>query len=326
MIRSLYLENGGQVDEDVGVDMMRKIVDSKNDGLLWVDISEESAEAETLLRDVFHAHPLAIEDCFNGRVDTPKVDDYRDYLFIVVQSIRWERFRKEMGLTEIDLFLGSNYVVSSHVSDVPEIEELFNKACMNEHLVNRGADMLAQSIIDTLVDHLLPSVEGIDEELDELEERVIDKPDRSVLPQVLMLRRQTMRLRRSILPLRDVINRLSRGEFSKLIHDDTLIFYRDVYDHTVRIEEILDTTRDVAESVLATYLSAVNNRMNEVMKTLSVVTAIFLPLTLIASIFGTNLDYSSVGVTLTHGFAWMLAGMVGIATAMILFFRHRGWF
>jgi magnesium transporter len=325
MIRAVYFEDGGKVDENIGVELMRKVVASRN-GLLWVDIDEATPEAEDLLRNVFHAHPLAIEDCFNGRVDTPKVDDYLEYLFIVAQSIRWERFKKDMELTEINIFLGPNYVVSSHIRAVAEIDELFAKACKNEHLLNRGSDMLAQSIIDVLVDDLLPSVEGIDEELDEIAERVIDKPDRKILPQVLLLRRQTMRLRRSILPLRDVINRLSRGEFPRLIRDDTLIFYRDIYDHTVRIEEILDTTRDVAESVLATYLSAVNNRMNEVMKTLSVVTAIFLPLTLIASIFGTNLDYSSLGISLDHGFVWMLAGMVAISAGMILFFRHRDWF
>ncbi len=295
-------------------------------GLLWVDINEDTEEARHLLRDVFHAHFLAIDDCFNGRVDTPKVDDFGDHLFIVAQSIRYDRDRASLDLTEIDLFLGQNYVVSSHIIPVPELNDHFDKACLNEHLVNRGADMLAQSILDALVDNLLPAVEGIDEELDAIEERIIDKPDRKVLPLVLQLRRHTMRLRRSILPQRDVVNRLSRGEFGKVIRQETLIFYRDVYDHTVRIEEILESIRDVADSVLSTYLSAVNNQMNEVMKTLSVVTAIFLPLTLIASIFGTNLDYSSVGVDLAHGFVWMLVAMIALAGGMIFYFRRHGWF
>ncbi|MGE0058972.1 MAG: magnesium/cobalt transporter CorA [Dehalococcoidia bacterium] len=295
-------------------------------GLLWVDINEDTEEARHLLRDVFHAHFLAIDDCFNGRVDTPKVDDFGDYLFIVAQSIRYDRGASNLELTEVDLFLGPNWVVSSHVVPVPELNDHFDKACLNEHLVNRGADMLAQSILDALVDNLLPAVEGIDEELDAMEERIIDRPDRQVLPQVLQLRRHTMRLRRSILPQRDVVNRLSRGEYPRLIRRDSLIFYRDIYDHTVRIEEILESIRDVADSVLSTYLSAVNNRMNEVMKTLSVVTAIFLPLTLIASIFGTNLDYSSVGVESTHGFIWMILAMVVLAGGMILYFRYRDWF
>jgi magnesium transporter len=276
--------------------------------------------------DTFGFHPLAIEDCFNGRVETPKVDDYESYLFIVAQSIGYEQQDRQLEISEVDIFLGKNYVVTSHVAPSPEVEELFAKACKNEHLVNRGADMLTQAVIDALVDHILPAVESIDEELNSIEEQVVDKPDRDVLPNVLAMRRLTMRLRRSILPQRDVVNRLSRGEFPNLISARTLIFYRDIYDHAVRIEEILESTRDVADSALSTYLSAVNNRMNEVMKTLSVVTAIFLPLTLIASIFGTNLDYATLGITFNHGFAWMLGSMVIVAAAMIFYFRRRGWF
>lgn len=325
LIRSLYIEDGGEAREDIDQEVMREAVRS-GAGILWVDINEDTEEARHLLRDVFHAHFLAVDDCFNGRVDTPKVDDYGEYLFIVAQSIKYNRAEGKLEITEIDLFLGHNYVVTSHVVPVPELNDFFDKACLNEHLVNRGADMLAQAIIDALVDNLLPAVEGIDEELDALEERIIDKPRREVLPEVLQQRRHTMRLRRSILPQRDVVNRLSRGEFPNLIRPDTLIFYRDVYDHTVRIEEILESIRDVADSVLSTYLSAVNNQMNEVMKTLSVVTAIFLPLTLIASIFGTNLDYSSLGLEVEHGFLWMLVAMSALAGGMIYYFRHHGWF
>jgi magnesium transporter len=325
MIRSLYLENGGEVREDLSHDEMAKVV-SSGKGLLWVDINQDEPDAHVLLHEVFHAHPLAIEDCFNQRVDTPKVDDYEDYLFIVSQGITYDRREQALNMVEIDMFLGPNYVVTSHIVPVTELEAHFDRACANEHLVNRGADMLAQTILDALIDHLLPSVEELDEELDQMEEQVLNRPTREILPKVLLMRRLTLRLRRSILPQRDVVNRLSRGEFPNLIRRDTLIFYRDIYDHTVRIEEILDSIRDIADSVLSTYLSAVNNRMNEVMKTLSVVTAIFLPLTLIASIFGTNLDYSTLGVEATHGFVWMLVSMVLISGAMIGFFRFRGWF
>lgn len=325
MIRSLYLDRAHGFAQGLPMEEMTDAVGSGG-GLLWVDISEDSEDARRLLRETFNAHHLAIEDCFNGRVDTPKVDDYDDHLFIVSQSIDYDSTEKQLNITEIDIFLGPNYVVTSHIRPVLEIDELFDRACTNEHLINRGSDMLAQAVIDVLVDRLLPSVEQLDEALDGMEERVLERPDRELLPQVLLMRRLTMRLRRSILPQRDVVNRLSRGEFPKLIRQETLIFYRDIYDHTVRIEEVLESIRDVADSVLNTYLSAVNNRMNEVMKTLSVVTAIFLPLTLIASIFGTNLDYSSLGLTLEHGFVWMLLSMVVVAGGMVLYFRRRGWF
>jgi magnesium transporter len=325
VIRSLYVENGNVLRQDLSDDEIAACARTGK-GLLWVDIGDDSQQARSLLQDAFNAHPLAIEDCFNGRVDTPKVDDYEDYLFIVSQSITYNQPAHMLDIIEIDMFLGRNYVVTSHLGPVEELEAHFDRACANEHLTNRGADMLAQTILDALIDRLLPSVEELDEELDRMEEQVLNRPTREVLPRVLLMRRLTLRLRRSILPQRDVVNRLSRGEFPNLIRREALIFFRDIYDHTVRIEEILDSIRDIADSVLSTYLSAVNNRMNEVMKTLSVVTAIFLPLTLIASIFGTNLDYSTLGVEATHGFLWMLVSMIVITVGMIGFFRHRGWF
>lgn len=325
MIRSLVYEGGHEPRSATGIAACKEAA-AKGTGLLWIDIDEDAPEVRAMLRDVFGAHDLAIDDCFNGRIDTPKVDEYPDHLFIVSQSIHYLSEDKRLLLTEIDLFLGSNYVITSHVGPVPEIQELFDRAAGNGYILSRGADMLAQAVLDALVDRLLPTVEQIDEELDTMEERVLGKPDPEVLPMVLLLRRHSMRLRRSILPQRDVVNRLSRGEYPELIRSNALMFFRDVYDHTVRIEEILESIRDVADSVLNTYLSAVNNRMNEVMKTLSVVTAIFLPLTLIASVYGTNLDYSSAGLRYEHGFLLMLASMLALAGLLILYFRRRGWF
>jgi magnesium transporter len=173
---------------------------------------------------------------------------------------------------------------------------------------------------------VLPAVEAMDEKLDDLERAILERPDPEHLADVLLLKRNTLRLRRSVLPQRDLVNRLSRGEFPKLISHEALIFYRDVYDHVVRIESMLDGLRDLADSALNSYLSAVNNRMNEIMKALSVVAVVFLPLTLIASIYGTNLDFSSIGLTFKYGFELMIVAMLLIAGAMILYFRRRGWF
>jgi magnesium transporter len=192
-------------------------------------------------------------------------------------------------------------------------------------MLSRGADFLAHTILDSLVDLLLPAVEEMDETLDALESLILAEPDKQHLSQVLLLKRNTLRLRRTILPLRDVVNRLSRGEF-ELIHREALIFFRDIYDHIVRVEEMLEGLRDLADSALSSYLSAVNNRMNEVMKALSVVAVIFLPLTLIASIYGTNLDYSVFGLRFEHGFLVMLALMAVVALGLMTYFRYRGWF
>lgn len=304
---------------------MRNVIESKN-GVLWVDLAPED-DALPVLQDAFHFHPLAIEDATNNRTETPKVDDYTDYLFIVAQSVVYGGGADDrLDITEVDLFLGRNYVVTIRKRHVLAVDELFKRACDNHHMLMRGADFLAHTILDSLVDLILPAVEDMDEHIDALEQRILDKPDKKLLPEVLLLKRNTLRLRRSILPQRDMVNRLSRGEFGGLISSEALIFYRDVYDHIVRVEEMLEGLRDLADSALSSYLSATNNRMNEVMKAMSVVAVIFLPLTLIASIYGTNLDLSPFGLHSDQGFLIMLGSMFLVSGVNIYLFKRRGWF
>jgi magnesium transporter len=294
-------------------------------GLLWVDLGPDD-DSHEVLQEVFGFHPLAVEDATNARIETPKVDDYGSYLFIVAQSVSYGVLGSQLAIAEVDLFLGPNYVVTTRKRAVPAVDELFKRACDNRHVMSRGADFLAHTILDSLVDLLLPAVEEMDETIDALEQRILERPDKALLPEVLLLKRNTLRLRRSILPQRDMVNRLSRGEFGALISNDALIFYRDVYDHIVRVEEMLEGLRDLADSALNSYLSATNNRMNEVMKAMSVVAVIFLPLTLIASIYGTNLDLSPLGLHFRHGFLLMIAAMILVSGVSIYFFRKRGWF
>jgi magnesium transporter len=325
MIRAHFLNQSGQVDRIDNLGSLPDLLAVKG-GVVWVDIAGDGGNERHLLSQTFHVHQLAIDDCFNGRVDTPKIDDYGSYLFIVAQSIAFYSRFERLELVEVDLFLGQNYLVTVRTKPAPTVDELFDRCSETPHIMNRGADFLAHTVIDGLVDLLLPAVEEMDELLDSLEQRILERPDKQLLTEVLLLKRNTLRLRRSILPQRDMVNRLSRGEFGDLIGREALIFYRDIYDHIVRVEEMLDGLRDLADSALSSYLSAVNNRMNEIMKAMSVVAVIFLPLTLIASIFGTNLDYSAFGATFEGGFYLMLAVMLAISIAMVAYFRRRGWF
>jgi magnesium transporter len=326
VIRLLFRSADGQVDADTEVADLPELL-RRSDGVVWADLSQPDEREQKLLGDVFGFHPLAIEDALNQRLDTPKIDDYGDYLFIVAQSVAYHARSERLQLSEVDIFLGRSYVVSVHEQPVPSIDELFERAAQNAHLTSRGADFLAHTILDGLVDRLLPAVEEMDETLDDLEQRILLRPQPAQLQEVLLLKRNTLRLRRSILPQRDLVNRLSRGEFGDLIDREALMFYRDVYDHIVRVEEMLEGLRDLADSALSSYLSAVNNRMNEVMKAMSVVAVIFLPLTLIASIYGTNLDFTPWGLPgIDGGFALMLASMVAVAAGLISYFRSRGWF
>ncbi|HLF80077.1 MAG TPA: magnesium/cobalt transporter CorA [Dehalococcoidia bacterium] len=322
-MRSVYLD-GEIIRLDPSNEDVRDAIASKT-GVLWVDLAPGD-DPQPVLERLFAFHPLAIEDAINSRVETPKVDDYGNYLFIVAQSVAYGGIGERLDIAEVDVFLGPNYVVTTRKRTVGAIDELFNRACENQHILIRGADFLTHTILDSLVDLILPAVEEMDETIDALEQRILERPDKALLPEVLLLKRNTLRLRRSILPQRDMVNRLSRGEFGQLIGSDALIFYRDVYDHIVRVEEMLEGLRDLADSALNTYLSATNNRMNEVMKAMSVVAVIFLPLTLIASIYGTNLDLSPLGVEFKHGFLLMLGSMVAISAVSIYLFHKRGWF
>jgi magnesium transporter len=325
MTRSLYRSASKDVSAGLSPEEMRNAIASGK-GILWVDVDDSDATSMHLLRDVFRFHPLAIEDCFNDRVDTAKIDDYGSYLFIVSQSVGYAPRSAQLVLTELNLFLGTNYLVSVHQAPLPSLDELFERCQRDHHLLARGADFLTHTLLDGLVDELLPAVELMDEELNELQRRILERPQQPQLTEVLLFKRNTLRLRRSITAQRDIANRLSRAEFRTLIRPEADIFYRDIYDHVVRVEQMLDGLRDLADGALTSYLSAANNRMQEVMKALTVVAVIFLPLTLIASIFGTNLDYSPFGLTLDAGFFLMLASMLLITVAMVAYFRHRGWF
>ena len=325
MIRALHRTDAGELRLALGLPDVRDALASDR-GLLWVDLDTADPDGRALLESDFCFHRLAVDDCYNGHLDTPKIDDYDTYLFIQAQSIDYSTDANRLNLIEIGLFLGPHYIVTVHEFPIDPVDQLLERAQQNAPFLAHGADFLAQAILDVMVDEVLPAVEAMDEKLDDLERAILESPQRESLADVLLLKRNTLRLRRSVLPQRDLVNRLSRGEFPKLISHEALIFYRDVYDHVVRIESMLDGLRDLADSALNSYLSAVNNRMNEIMKALSVVAVIFLPLTLIASIFGTNLDYSPFGLTLQSGFFVMLASMLLIAGAMILYFRRRGWF
>jgi magnesium transporter len=321
-----YVAPGEATRRDLSDEDVRKIV-AAGEGVLWYRLTEDDETSRHVLSDVFGFHPLAIDDCFNGRVDTPKIDDYGSYLFVVAQSVQFTQTDHVLSLNELDVFLGKNYVVTVQAKqEMPLVDKLFEEAQANPHLIARGADFLAHTIIDVMVDQLLPAVEEMDEALDRLEQMILDRPGKRHLTSVLRLKRETLLLRRSILPQRDIVNRLSRGEYPSLIRSEALIFYRDIYDHIVRVESLLEGLRDLADGSLSSYLSAVNNRMNEVMKAMSVVAVIFLPLNLLASLYGTNLDYSPFGLTLGFGFFVLIAFMICVATTMIVYFRRRGWF
>jgi magnesium transporter len=259
-------------------------------------------------------------------VDAAKIDDYESYLFLVVQALTHYQPYAELEAVEVDFYLGSNYVVSCHQQPVPAIE-LFREHCLrDDNVLNHTADWVLHGLLDALVDEYLPIVDAVDDTIDDLETQILHRAETTQLHQLLLIKRNALRLRRATIPQRDIMNRLSRGEFSALIRPEMGIYFRDIYDHLVRIEYLVDALRDLADGALQTYLSVVSNRLNEVMKLLTAAATIFLPLTLISGVYGMNFEENQFpSFSAPWGFAAVVGSMLAIAIGLLVFFRLRRW-
>ena len=293
-------------------------------GVVWVDFQEASTAELILLSDIFHFHPLTIEDATNEVVDPPKVDDYGEYLFVIAQAMQFAGDSEGLITTELNIYLGVNYVVTVHQRPLPFVDAVRSDCERGMHHTCQGPDWLMHALLDMMVDRLLPVVEAMDKEIEELEDKALVEGARDVLERVSSLKRQTLRMRWLVAPQRDVMSRLGRGDFSGLIREETLMYYRDIHDHLMRLDTMIDGLRDLGESVIAIHLSTQNNRMNEIMKTLSIVGSIFLPLTLVASVFGTNFD-STYMPSGWLGFGLMCGSFLVSSGAMLVTFKRRRW-
>jgi magnesium transporter len=286
----------------------------------WFDVTGQH-DGLSQLAQRFSLHPLAVEDCYSPHIHVPKIDDFGAHLFIVVQALI--PGSTDEVFEEIDVFLGPNFVITYSDRSLPEIED--THASLRKGVAARpGADGVFHSIFDRAVDSLLPAINGLSDKIDLLQEAVVMEPGAESHTAILEMRAHAGRLRRVLSPQMDVAMRLSRGEHA-VVQQANQIYFRDVYDHLARVDLALEAVREDADVALSTFLSAINNRMNDVMKVLSVVSALALPSVVIAGIFGTNFD-NVPGLHSNWGFTVMIASMLGIGGAMALYFRRRGWF
>ncbi len=319
---AFYLDPDGNVRRDLSEDEIRTAFQSKQ-GLLWVDICENTEEDGKYMERAFNFHHLAIEDCLSKAIHPPKIDDSGEYLFIIVHGINHVTESDIVETAELALFLGRHFVVSSHDIPLFSVASVARLVEADGRPLKRGADFLAHTILDALIDNVLPTIDKMSDVADAIEEEVIRSPQQSTLEAILKLKRSVLRLRRVMSPQREILNRLSRREFP-FIGDEALIFYRDVYDHIVRIEDLGQTLRERADNALATHLSSVANRQNETMRVLSTVATIFLPLALVAGIYGMNFAYMP-----ELGWHWgyfAVLGFVGAAiVSVVSWFWARKW-
>ncbi len=294
------------------------------DNLIWVDMEAPNKEDEKVLSDIFHFHPLTIEDAVVTR-NLPKVEAFPGYLFFIVHGVKTETNPANFVTKELDGYLGKNFVVTFHHENFRSIDKVKQQVRSSAFVCGRGADYLLHQIFDELVDLYLPLVDDFDNAINEIEERIFrtKRTNNAILEEILNLKRSVVRLRRITSKQLNVLYRISHGEFP-LIEDAHLPFYRDVHDHLLRVADLAESYRDLIGGLLDIQFSVVSNRMNEVMKVLTVFSAIMLPLSLIAGIYGMNFE-NMPELHSKYGYYIALGLMLLVGGGLLIYFWRKGW-
>ncbi len=322
--RSWHRDVSGTVRRDIDPKEFAAIVAS-GVGLLWVDIDFRVRSQHALLEKVFQFHPLSIEDTLSpeGRV---KFEEFPTYAFAVVRAVRFADETPELYDIEtfnLSLFLGRNFVVTVHGPHAPGVDATNDRIQRSHDLLARGASRLMHHVLDATVDAYFPVIDRLDAFVDGLEERVFVHFDQESLRDIFSVKRLVLQLRRHLSPMREVFNVLQNRPCA-LIPPDSQIYYRDIYDHVIRLNESLDTYRDLLSSTMDSYLTQVSNRMGMVTKGLTVVATMSVPFVVVSGMWGMN--FSEIPLSgWPHGFWVMMAVQLGLGGALIWILNRRGW-
>lgn len=318
-IFSCSKEKGLRKIEDVGI--LSSLLKDETESV-WVDLEASSEEETQILSTVFGFHPLVIEDCI-AESHLPKLDDFGDYLFLVLHGARRGETAGTFATVELNFFLGKRYLVSYHQQLSRSINRTKDRCLKNSLTMSRGMEFLLHEILDGTVDHYFPILDNFDEVVDELEREVAEDATKETLSRIFSLKRDGMYLRRVTGPQREILNRLSRDSF-EVIDTRAAIYFRDVYDHLVRISDLAESYKDLTTGLLEAYLSVVSNRLNEIVKLLTVFTVVMMPLTVITGIYGMNFE-NIPELGWSFGYYGVLGVMVVVIAVMLGFFRRKGW-
>ncbi|MGB2782709.1 MAG: magnesium/cobalt transporter CorA [Atribacterota bacterium] len=286
------------------------------DGVHEIKVIEEIGK-------LFNLHSLILEDI----VDTdqrPKIKDFRDYIFIILKMLYCDKKSNEMKVEQVSLILGKNYVISFQEREGDVFDFIRDRIRNNIGRIRKlGADYLVYSLMDAIVDNYFTIIEKLDEEIENLEDKVISQPNPANVQAIHELKRDLIFLRKSVLPLREVISILERGE-SPLVLESTNLYLRDVYGHTIQVMDTVESLRDIISGILDIYLSSINTRMNEIMKVLTIIATIFIPLTFITGIYGMNFQYMPE-IKWFWSYPLILSVMLIIGIVMVIFFKRKKW-
>ena len=337
MAVSAFIKFGtGRVSEDASNHNLAAALRDPG-AVMWIDIEKPEDEDYAILDEVFGFHPLAIEDSIN-RAQRPKIESYnhvgdacqQGYFYMVIHGVDPSDAKKRLETQELDMFVSERYLITIHDEAMPPLEHALARARADARVVlEPGIDILLYRLLDKLVDAYQPILDDMQDELDELEEEAVTEPTPGLLPRIAVKKRELLNLRRVIGPQREVLAQLTRGEIP-FIRETTRIYLRDVLDHAIRAVEMIEVYRDLVAGARDIYMSSISNNLNQIMKTLTIITVIALPMTVITSFFGMNFDPDRIG-----GWGWLLgtpAGfwlsmcvIVGLIAGLLYLFRRLKW-
>jgi magnesium transporter len=327
MIRTLYHLPGQELRSDLPVKEFAALL-KEPDGLLWVDFdAEPDASAESILTGIFRFHPLAVDDALE-ETHTPKIDDWGEYIYIVLNAMHFDASDAlNLSTTELDIFLGPNYIVTHHDRPIPALEKAREAFRRDKRYTAHGPDHLLYKIIDMLIADYMPIVEAIDDQIDRVEDEVLVKAAPDTLDRIFSLKRILLAMRRIITPQREVLNKLARDDY-EVIDPQDRVYFRDIYDHLVRLHDLNESMRDLVSGALDTYLSVINNRMNDVMKTLTIITTLFMPISFLTGFFGMNFFEPAANFSPWTGqpaFLLVMGIFVVLPIGMFFWMKRRTW-
>jgi magnesium transporter len=321
-MNTIFVHRNGQTEQTTRIE--RVWLGAASGVFMWVDLAAPSIPELLVLSDTFAFHPLSVEDA-KSAMQYPKAEAYDGYLYIVLHGIDFHAGEDHCFAThDIDFFLGPNYLVTVHDGHSPSIKELREHATRNPKILGEGPVALFHRIVDSMVDSYRPEVDKLEERLDELEKGIFEAPDPKLVRRILNEKREVASLRRIITPQRDVIARLARRDFVDISTEMSFRF-RDIYDHLVRIADDAMIFQDRITGMLDAHLSNVSNRLNEVMKVLTIVSTMLMPPTLLAGLYGMNVPLPHFPGGEDVQFWWVVGITLAVSAVMLTWFRRRRW-
>ena len=319
---TIYVHRNGQTERVTSID--RSWLNPAANAFVWVDLAAPSIPEALILSDTFAFHPLSVEDA-RAEIHDPKIEAYDGYLYVILHGIDIRATGTQALAThDVDFFIGQTYLVTVHDGHSRSVTGMQENVARNNKIMAEGPVALFHRIVDAMIDHYRPEVDVLEDRIDDLEKAVFSRPDPKLIRQILDLKRDISRLRRIITPERDVIARLARRDFVD-ISTDLSFRFRDVYDHIVRIADDTTIFQDRISGILDAHLTNVSNRLNEVMKVLTVVSTIFMPLTFLSGLWGMNVALPHLPGGDGAQFWWLLGAMLITVGGMLTYFYRRRW-